>query len=241
MKQNLETYTSEDLKVWQTLFKRQVENLATKGSHRYLNCLEKMTPVLNDETIPDFKKIGEWFTLETGWKIEVVPGLIPVEDFFDLLAEKRFCSSTWLRKMEQLDYLEEPDMFHDVFGHIPLLADPEFSAFAERFGQLGQQFKTNPFAVKALQRLYWFTIEFGVLQSGDKILSYGAGIMSSFGETNRVANHECTFLPFELKKMIHHEFDTDVLQEEYYVITGFDELTKALDELGLIFSRKIEF
>ena len=240
MKQNVETYTSEDLKVWQTLFNRQVENLSTKGSKRYLNCLDKMAPVLNPNSIPDFEKIGEWFKASTGWKIEVVPGLIPVEDFFVLLANKRFCSSTWLRTMEQLDYLEEPDMFHDIFGHIPLLADPEFSNFAQRFGQLGTQFKSNPFAVKALQRLYWFTIEFGVIQSGNKVLSYGAGIMSSYGETNRVDNGECEFLPFDLNAIIHHEFDTDVLQEQYYVIDGFDQLTDALNELGQLFSRKIE-
>ncbi|MGB1104428.1 MAG: phenylalanine-4-hydroxylase [Crocinitomicaceae bacterium] len=240
MKQNLETYTSEDLKVWQTLFNRQVENLARKGSKRYLNCLDKMAPVLNANSIPDFEKIGEWFKTSTGWKIEVVPGLIPVEDFFVLLANKQFCSSTWLRTMEQLDYLEEPDMFHDIFGHIPLLADPEFSNFAQRFGQLGTQFKSHPFAVKAFQRLYWFTIEFGVIQSADNILSYGARIMSSYGETNRVAYAECRFLPFDLQAIIHHAFDTDVLQEEYYVIKDFAQLTKALDELGQVFSREIE-
>lgn len=241
MKQNMNNYTSADLEVWKTLFERQQENLKEKGSSVYLNCLKNMHPVLNANEIPDFEKIGQWFDNHTGWKIEVVPGLIPVEDFFDLLAEKRFCSSTWLRTMEQLDYLEEPDMFHDIFGHIPLLSDPEFSDFAQRFGKLGQCFKDDERVVKELQRLYWFTIEFGVIREKGKIKSYGAGIMSSFGETNRVDAGECRFLPFDIDEVLQKYFHTDVMQEDYFVLNSFEELNKALEFANIKFSRKIVF
>ena len=165
MKQNMQNYTPTDQLVWRTLFNRQVKNLETKGSPIYLECLKKMNPVLHGDTIPNFTEINTWFKNYTQWQIEVVPGLIPVEDFFELLANKKFCSSTWLRSMEQLDYLEEPDMFHDVFGHIPLLADPNFSEFAHQFGKLGQSFKGNQIVLTQLQRLYWFTIEFGLILS----------------------------------------------------------------------------
>lgn len=235
----MNSYTEQDRLVWKTLFERQQNNLANKSSARYLECLRKMQPVLNANEIPDFTKINQWFESETEWTIEVVPGLIPVEDFFDLLAEKKFCSSTWLRTMEQLDYLEEPDMFHDVFGHIPLLSDSDFSAFAHAFGKLGQSVKDDPHAVIQLQRLYWFTIEFGVVKEKEEMRSYGAGILSSFGETNRVANKACSFTSFDIDLVLNRFFRTDVLQEDYFVIESFEELNEALTRVNLLTSRKI--
>ena len=133
MTQNMEAYTSEDKLVWKTLFNRQTENLKGKVSKEYQNALSKMKSVLNADEIPTIAIVKEWFKNQTGWEIVIVPGLIPVEDFFQLLAEKKFCSSTWLRTMEQLDYLEEPDMFHDIFGHVPLLCNPIFSEFMQEF------------------------------------------------------------------------------------------------------------
>jgi len=232
-------YTSADLEVWSTLFKRQRTNLEQKGSRAYLDCLDNMHPVLNANEIPDFEKIDRWFADTTGWKIEVVPGLIPVDDFFTLLAEKRFCSSTWLRTMNQLDYLEEPDMFHDIFGHIPLLSNPDFSQFAQEFGQLGKCFIGEERVIKSLQRLYWFTIEFGVIAEENKIKAYGAGIMSSFGETNRVAKKACNFLPFDIDEILAKEFHTDIMQTDYFVIESFEQLKASLKAADLEFSRKI--
>ena len=136
MIQQMKAYTAEDQKVWKTLFERQIINLQDKACEEYLLCLNEMQSVLNSTHIPEFNQINEWFKTKTGWQIEVVPGMIPVDDFFKLLAEKKFCSSTWLRSWQQLDYLEEPDMFHDIFGHIPLLAHPLFSEFAFEFGKL---------------------------------------------------------------------------------------------------------
>lgn len=233
----MDNYTQEDFEVWRLLFERQKENLKQKGAQAYMNALEEMSEVLNRSVLPDFRAINAYFNDQTAWQIEVVPGLIPVEDFFDLLAQKKFCSSTWLRSMNSLDYLEEPDMFHDIFGHIPLLSNEVFSAFAHEFGVIGKRFAGNEQAVVMLQRLYWFTIEFGVILE-EQIKSYGAGIMSSFGETNRIANRECTFLDFDIEQVLRKEFRTDVMQEEYFVIDSFEMLYNSLDEAVKIIEKQ---
>ncbi len=129
MNQHYEHYTKADQEVWKLLFTRQAENLANKACREYLRALEVLEPVLNANAIPRFPELDSVLMRTTGWTIEVVPGHIPVNDFFDLLARRRFPSSTWLRNKEQLDYLEEPDMFHDIFGHIPLLVDPSYADF----------------------------------------------------------------------------------------------------------------
>ncbi|UKN03647.1 phenylalanine-4-hydroxylase [Paracrocinitomix mangrovi] len=229
LKQQMDKYTQEDFVVWKMLFERQAENLKQKGSQCYLNALEEMQEVLNKSIIPDFRAINSHFSGNTGWEIAVVPGLIPVAEFFTLLAEKKFCSSTWLRSMKNLDYLEEPDMFHDVFGHIPLLSNDVFSAFAHEFGQMGLKHINNEQALIKLQRLYWFTIEFGVIME-EHVKAYGAGIMSSFGETNRIANRECTFLEFDIEAILNKSFKTDEMQEEYFVIESLDQLYNSLGE-----------
>lgn len=234
MKQNMDTYTAEDLKVWQLLFDRQTENLKLKGSKVYLEALNLMQPVLNGNDIPEFSKMNRWFESQTGWKIEVVPGLIPVEEFFELLSQKRFCSSTWLRSLKNLDYLEEPDMFHDTFGHIPLLANPVFSEFVYEFGKLGKEFIHDKGKLVQLQRLYWFTIEFGVIKEDGVLKSYGAGIISSFGETNQIFNQEANFFPFDIGTILNKPFRTDVMQEDYFVIESLEQLYASLEEVKKI-------
>jgi phenylalanine-4-hydroxylase len=239
MKQNMKNYSDEDKKVWNLLFERQLENLKTKGSAAYLKSLDFMTPVLNGNEIPEFKKMNRWFKSETGWKIEVVPGLIPVEDFFELLSQKRFCSSTWLRSMKNLDYLEEPDMFHDTFGHIPLLANPVFSEFVYEFGKLGKQYINDAEKLVQLQRLYWFTIEFGVIKEAGVIKSYGAGIISSFGETNQIFNQEANFFPFDIETILNKPFRTDVMQEDYFVIESLEQLYESLEDVRQLLQKKV--
>lgn len=234
MQQKMDAYTAEDQKVWKQLFDRQSENLKIKGSQDYLDSLALMEPVLNGNDIPEFKKMNTWFESKTGWKIEVVPGLIPVEDFFELLSQKRFCSSTWLRSLKNLDYLEEPDMFHDTFGHIPLLANPVFSEFVYEFGKLGKEFINDTEKLVQLQRLYWFTIEFGVIKESGSIKSYGAGIISSFGETNQIFNQEANFFPFDIEAILKKPFRTDVMQENYFVIESLEQLYTSLKEVKKI-------
>lgn len=231
MKQNFEAYTADDAWVWRTLFERQEKNIRNKSAKLYLKALHEMKPVLNAGQLPNFEELNAYFNTTTGWQIEVVPGLIEVEEFFDLLAQKKFCSSRWLRSKNSLDYLEEPDMFHDIFGHIPLLSQPVFSDFVHQFGKVGQHAKGNLQLQKELQRLYWFTIEFGVIQEEGKIKSYGAGILSSFGETNQIDLQQANFLNFNVEEILQKEFRTDVMQEDYFMIKNFEQLLSCIDGL----------
>ena len=229
MKQEYKLYKEADQLVWKTLFERQVENLQGKSCAAYLSCLDIMKVVLSAEQIPDFNLMNDALIKATGWTIEVVPGLIPVEDFFRLLAQRKFSASTWVRKMNQLDYLEEPDMFHDIFGHTPLLADPKFAQFMKDFGDLGVEFIDDEEVVVQLQRLYWFTIEFGLIyENGLKV--FGAGICSSFGETTHSLSANVEVVPFSLEKVINTEFKTDVVQTLYFELESFDQLFKEFEQ-----------
>ena len=223
MKQQFENYQQADFDVWRTLFERQQINLQERACYQYLDALEGMKDVLKPDQVARFSEINEWFSSKTGWEIQCVPGLIPVDEFFTLLAQKKFCSSRWLRSMDQLDYLEEPDMFHDIFGHIPLLSNPVFSDFAHEFGKLGSQIMHSEEKVLMLQRLYWFTIEFGLIeQNGLKI--YGAGIASSYGESISSIQEGPAKVNFDLEKVLHQSFRTDEIQNTYFVIQSFEEL-----------------
>lgn len=229
MKQQFENYTKEDFLVWKTLFERQVENLKDKSCTEYLTCLKEFESVLNAESIPKFEELNNVLKQATGWAVEVVPGLIPVDEFFTLLSQQKFCSSTWLRTMKQLDYLEEPDMFHDIFGHIPLFMDKQFADFAKKMGDLGVKHADNEEVLIQLQRIYWFTIEFGLVeQNGLKL--YGAGIMSSFGESNFVYTDEPELLPFNLNEIINTSFCNSEIQTKYFVINSFEQLFESINQ-----------
>lgn len=233
MRQKFNNYTEKDHAVWRILFERQRKNLVSKAAPEYLDALDKMQEVLHAERIVRFDALNSLLLQETGWQIEVVKGLIPVEQFFQLLSEKKFCSSTWLRTIDQLDYLEEPDMFHDIFGHIPLLIHPVFAHFMEEFGKLGVQHSHRKEHVVQLQRLYWFTIEFGLIQTQERDKIYGAGILSSYGETAHVFQSGIEKRPFDIQRVIHHPFRTDEIQNCYYVIPSFEALFSALTRTQL--------
>jgi len=230
MKQQFELYTQEDFDVWKTLFDRQEVNLSDKACREYLTALGEMRSVLYSDRVAEFSQLDHWFETRTGWKIYCVPGLIPVEEFFELLSVKQFCSSTWLRSMSELDYLEEPDMFHDVFGHIPLLSNRVFSDFIYEFGKLGVSNKHNETRVIQLQRLYWFTIEFGLIeQNGPKV--FGAGIASSFGESIFCLEPETQRVPFDLDEILETSFETDKIQPKYFVIESMEQLYESIIKL----------
>ena len=231
MTQDYSKYTEEDLAVWNTLFERQLENLPGKAHPEYLACLDKLSDVLNPGKLPDFRELNEKLLAENGWSINVVPGLIPVDQFFKLLSEKKFCSSTWVRSMEQLDYLEEPDMFHDIFGHIPLLMNPAYAKFVQKFGEMGVKYGHDKTVEKQLQRLYWFTIEFGLMKMGDKTKIYGAGILSSSGESKHIFEDDIEVVPYDVEKILNNDFITSEIQTRYYEIESFEQLFKSVGEL----------
>lgn len=229
LQQEYSNYTEQDQSTWRTLFKRQTEQLEGKASELYLKCLAEMKDVLNGESIPDYSLINEVLEEATGWSIFVVPGLISVQDFFKLLSQRKFSASTWIRKPESLDYIEEPDMFHDVFGHIPMLMDPSYADFMQRFGEIGVALGDDEEAVLGLQRLYWFTIEFGLIKESGSPKIYGAGIISSYGEVNHSLQQAPYSHDFDLEKIFKHKFRNDEIQNEYYILNSLQELTESFD------------
>lgn len=230
LKQNLqqvyENYSEEDFAVWKLLFERQLEILKNLAAPEYLTALDKIGFTPNK--IPDFNETNTVLHKSTGWKLEVVEGVINESDFFELLSQKLFPATTWLRKLNELDYLPEPDMFHDVFGHVPLLIEPRFSKFFETFGKLGVKYRENPKIIQMLGRIYWFTIEFGLIKSEDELKIYGAGILSSHGESKYSISEEPVHLSFDVKTIMSTEFDNDKIQNKYFVIDSFDQLYNCL-------------
>lgn len=231
MTQNYSRYTAEDQQTWNLLFERQILNLQDKACREVLYCLEEMAPVLNGQAIPRFEELNTTLKAKTGWSIEVVKGLIPTDEFFQLLANRKFCSSTWLRAQDQLDYLEEPDMFHDIFGHIPLIMDPQYADFMQQIGDLGVKFAAFPEAVAMLEKLYWFTIEFGMVREKGQLRIYGAGILSSFLEAKEVVGGTVKVKPFSLEEVMFREFRKDELQGWYVEVPSMEMLYDVLAEV----------
>lgn len=235
MEQVYANYTEEDFSVWKILFERQSEQLKHLACEPYHKTAGDLKAVLHADSIPKFSDLDEALLAKTGWSIEVVPGLIPVVDFFKLLSERRFCSSTWLRKMSELDYLEEPDMFHDIFGHIPLLMNREYADFMQKLGALGVQFADNASIIKTLRAIYWYTIEFGLIDHDDPKI-YGAGIISSYGESKHIHDDpKVVIKPFAIQDMVDLDIVTSEIQYRYYTIASFEELYAMLEKIEALF------
>ena len=228
-KQIYKNYTEEDFSVWKILFNRQIDNLKEIVAQEFLDSLKKMQ--FNPHKIPDFKEVNKILKNSTGWKIKTVPNIAEAKDFFSCLSKKQFTTTCWLRSMSEIDYLEEPDMFHDVFAHIPLLINKNYSDFFHKIGQIGLSVINDEERLKKLQRLYWFTIEFGLLKSGSKHKIYGAGIISSKGESENAMAESSTKEDYNVKKIMNHDFRTDVIQDTYYVIESFDQLINSISDI----------
>ena len=213
---------------WSTLYRRQRENLEGKGARLYLDALDRME-ALSEAAIPRVDQMSAALKGATGWGLVIVPGLIPVDDFFALLAQRQFCTSTWVRRPDQLDYLEEPDMFHDTFGHVPPLMNPEFALFMQRFGEIGVDLNGNAEAVLALQRLYWFFVEFGFVEEKGMPRAFGAGIMSSYGETNHAWSLKTDLRKFTLEGAMSTSFTTTEIQSTYFLINDIPELIREME------------
>ena len=231
MVQEYNKYTQEDFEVWELLYKRQIQNLKGKAHPAYFECMDQLDGTLVAERIPHFDELNHKLFSGEGWSIEVVPGLIPVKDFFRFLSVKRFCSSTWMRKRSELDYLEEPDMFHDIFGHVPLLMNADYSNFTQEIGTLGLKHWDDEDIVKQLQRLYWYTIEFGLIKDQGNTLIYGAGIISSKAETDHVYEPGVRHIPYDIQTCLTRDFVIPEVQVDYFVIDSFSQLYSTLSKL----------
>lgn len=222
-------YTDEDFQVWKTLYNRQTELLHHSASSEYLHALDVIGFSANH--IPDFNEIEKALKPLTGWSLKTVPNISEQKDFFTVLSQKKFTATCWLRKMEQLDYLEEPDMFHDVFGHVPLLSNKHYTDFFEGISHIALDYIDNPKAIELLGRIYWFTIEFGLIRESGQLKVYGAGIMSSYGETKNSLSENTQKFNFDVEHVFNSDFRTDILQERYFVIDSFEQLYESIPEI----------
>ncbi|MEM9340253.1 MAG: phenylalanine 4-monooxygenase [Bacteroidota bacterium] len=237
MRQLYDNYTEEDFEVWKTLFDRQIGQFPTHASKEYLAGLE----IANFGTgvIPDFRETNQILKEKTGWQLAVVPGIVPDYTFFELMANKRFPATTWLRKKKELDYLEEPDMFHDVFAHVPLLTNQHFVDFLEELSKIGLGYVGNSYAIELLSRVYWFTVEFGLIEEAEGLRIYGAGILSSNGETKFSLSDEPPRHPFNVEHTFATPYRKDIFQEEYFVIESYEQLYDSIPEIRELLAEKV--
>jgi len=229
--QKFEDYTQEQHETWTFLYDRQKAHLQGKASRLYLETLDEMSESLTRTTIPMVEKMALQLKEATGWSIEIVPGLISPSEFFKLLSKKQFCTSTWVRRKDQVDYIEEPDMFHDTFGHIPPLMNTDFASFMHRFGEVGTAIANDgrDFQVTQLQRLYWFFVEFGFIREEGEAKLFGAGIMSSYGETSHAWELRNKLKVFNLEEVMSTPFRADVIQNDYYILDSIPNLERDLN------------
>ncbi|SHL91922.1 phenylalanine 4-monooxygenase [Rhizobacter sp. OV335] len=217
-------YTAEDHALYQRLYERQAAQLPGLACEEFIDAVGQLgTPT----QIPRFDALSQRLHRATGWEVVAVPGLIPEEAFFALLAARRFPVTGWIRKPEEFDYVVEPDVFHDLFGHVPLLFNPMFADYMQAYGAGGLK-ASRLQSCEYLARLYWYTVEFGLIATPAGLRAYGAGILSSAGELRHsVTSPQPQRLAFDLERIMRTRYKIDSYQATYFVIDSFEQLFRA--------------
>jgi phenylalanine-4-hydroxylase len=222
--QNWSAYSSQDHDLYRRLYQRQAAQLEGLACDEFITALGQLGA---PDQIPRFDVLSEKLHRATGWSIEAVPGLIPEEAFFVLLAARKLPVTNWIRRPEEFDYVVEPDVFHDLFGHVPLLFNPVFADYMQAYGQGGLKASTLD-ACELLARLYWYTVEFGLIATPHGPRAYGAGILSSAGELRHsVRSVEAKRLAFDLPRIMRSRYQIDSFQGSYFVIDSYQQLFEA--------------
>ena len=222
--QDWAAYTAEEHATWDRLFARQAKLLPGRASSAYLKGLEALR--LSDSGIPNFEELSERLMKLTGWQVVAVPGLVPDDVFFDHMANRRFVAGNFIRRPDQLDYIQEPDVFHDVFGHVPMLADPVFADYLEAYGRGGMR-ALELGALKQLGRLYWYTVEFGLIEEAEGLRIYGSGIVSSSAESVFALDSDSpNRIRFDMQRVMRTDYRIDDFQQNYFVIPSFEALLR---------------
>jgi phenylalanine-4-hydroxylase len=220
--QGWENYTADEHAVWKTLFERQIGLLPGRACQEFVQGMRDLP--IGAEEIPDFRRLSDVLMRRTGWQVVAVPGLVPDEVFFDHLANRRFPAGQFVRRRNELDYLEEPDVFHDVFGHVPMLLNPVIADYIQAYGSGGLRAQRLG-VLPNLARVYWYTVEFGLVMQAGGLRIYGSGIVSSYTESvfalddpspNRVR--------FDLERVMRTRYRIDDFQETYFVLGNLEEL-----------------
>lgn len=234
--QQYHRYTTTEHATWFLLYNRQLDAVRQYACHSFGQGIRKLG--FTAQSIPDFDSVNNRLYPLTGWKLYAVPGLIENQFFFEQMHEKKFGATTWIRKPEQIDYLEEPDMFHDVFGHVPLLADPAITNYLFALAGIASRYIDNDEVIEAIARLYWYTIEFGLVKENDQLKIYGAGILSSIAETEFCFSKKAKLKPFDLEEIIRTPYIKDSFQEQNFVLESFDDLKKGINDLQVLLNKR---
>lgn len=220
--QGWERYTAEEHATWKTLYERQTKLLLGRACDEFVQGMQALP--IGPERIPDFRRLSDVLMQRTGWQVVAVPGLVPDEVFFEHLANRRFPSGNFIRKPHELDYLEEPDVFHDVFGHVPMLMNPVIADYIQAYGEGGLRAQRLG-KLTQLARVYWYTVEFGLVQQHDGLRIYGAGIASSATESVFALDDPSpNRIRFDLERVMRTRYRIDDFQESYFVLGSLDEL-----------------
>lgn len=239
MSQNYEKYTDKDQRIWHILFEKQQLVLEDKASKFFLDGINICG--FKTDAIPKVEKINKNLIKSTGWEMYVVPGLIADKPFFEFLANKKFPVSTWIRSVKELEYLEEPDMFHDFYGHVPLLSNQDFVDYIEKLAKIALKYIDNPYAIELIGRLYWFTVEFGLIKEDGNLKIYGAGILSSPSESFfSVTNANVPRYRFDLRHILKTPYYKHDFQRQYFVIDSYEQLYKSLKYLEPILLEELK-
>lgn len=225
IEQDWSAYTPEQHAVWQELVGRRMPQLADHACVEYLEGFDLIG--LRPDLLPNLSDVSSRLASRTGWSSTPVSGFLPADAFFEMLSNRMFPTTTWLRTRESMDYTPEPDIFHDVFGHVPMHAHPVFADFLEHYGKVCASVIDRPEALERLGRLFWFTVEFGVIRQRGEIKVYGSGLISSHGECSRLLAGGCEIKDFNLEAVLNQEMQTSEMQPVLYAVESFEEIYEA--------------
>ena len=225
--QHWDEYTAEDHEVWRILYERRMRELERTGSRVFLDGAAAIG--LRPDEVPNLREVNLRLDRRTGWNAVPVSGFLPAPQFFGCLAKRRFPTTVKVRPRSQLDYLPEPDIFHDVFGHVPLHSDPYFADFLQRFGAIAAAARTEE-ETQQMARLFWFTVEFGLVHEDGQLKVYGSGLISSAGDAANALGPKCDRRPFTLDAVLAQPFEIDRFQDVLFVVEDFAQLFEAVAE-----------
>ncbi|HZY61978.1 MAG TPA: phenylalanine 4-monooxygenase [Edaphobacter sp.] len=225
IEQDWKAYTPAQHAVWTELVSRRMPQLREYACREYLDGFRQIG--LREDRLPDLKAISSLLQPRTGWQSTPVSGFLPPAAFFEMLAARMFPTTTWLRGRDSLEYTPEPDIFHDVFGHVPMHAHPVFANFLEHYGRVCANLMQKPESLERMGRLFWFTVEFGLIHQDGKVKVYGSGLVSSHGECTRVLAGGCQIRDFDLNAVLNQVFATGEMQPVLYAVESFEQIYEA--------------
>ena len=228
IQQDYAAYTPEQHAVWQELVSRRMPQLHEHACQEYLDGFEQIG--LRADSIPNLAEVNKRLEPLTGWNATPVSGFLPPDAFFEMLAARRFPTTTWLRSRESMEYTPEPDIFHDVLGHVPMHAHPVFADFLQHYGKVCATIMGDKDKLERMGRLFWFTVEFGVIRQNGGIKLYGSGLISSHGESTYVIKGGPEIRDFNLEQVLEQQFKVSEMQKVLYAVESFDQIYEAAKE-----------